>query len=98
MLHRTYRRAVRPPRDLLARIEAMNLRGRERHWNAMPAALGARLGARMTRIGDGLATLLARSDSLQQNRMIALGHAGQVRESMLDQAIAFYRAAGVKRF
>lgn len=83
---------------LLRRIEAMGVRTKERHWALMPRELAQRSGALVERVGDGLITLMKASDSLRMNRVIGLGHGGQATESMLDEIIAYYRAARLKRF
>ena len=83
---------------ILRRIEAMNVSGAERHWALMPRELALRMRPRVVRIGDGLLTLMAKSDSLIHNRMVGLGRLGAAKESMIDVAIATCREAGLKRF
>src|SRR5206468_296930 len=46
----------------------------------------------------GLSTLLRTSDALRVNRVIGLGHAGGAKAPMIDDLIARYRTAGLKRF
>ena len=90
--------SLRVPATLIARAEAMALRGREERWSFIPAALARRLRPRVVHVGDGLACVLGASDSLNTNRVIGLGHRGRAREAMLDEIIELYRSAGVRRF
>lgn len=83
---------------LLRAIEAMAIRATERFWSVMPAEVAKRMRPRVIRVGDGLATLAARSDALRMNRVIGLGHRGLARESMIDEIIALYRQANLRRF
>lgn len=83
---------------LLRRIEAMGVEGTEQHWKLIPPAVARRLKPQIIRVGDGLVTLLAKSDALRLNRVIGLGHRGEADESMVDGIIGHYRAAKVKRF
>src|SRR5580765_183516 len=87
-----------PIATILRRIEAMNVSGAERHWALMPRELALRMRPRVVRIGDGLLTLMAKSDSLIHNRMVGLGRLGVAKESMIDVAIETCREAGLKRF
>jgi hypothetical protein len=52
----------------------------------------------VARIGDSLATLLETSDSLRMNRVVGLGHRGLATRHTIDEIIAFFRAAKLKRF
>ena len=81
-------RRAPPLASILRRIEAMNIVGAERHWSAMPGELALRMRPRVVRIGDGLLTLMAKSDSLIHNRMVGLGRLGAAKESMIDVAVA----------
>ena len=83
---------------LLRRIEAMGVRATERFWGLMPPDVAKRLRPRTARLGDAFLTLAAASDALRMNRVIGLGHEGLAREAMIDQIIAFYRAAKLRRF
>jgi hypothetical protein len=83
---------------VLRRIEAMAIRGAERFWSRIPPAVAKHLRPRVTRVGDALLTLGAGSDALRTNRVIGLGHEGRARESMIDEIIAFYRGARLRRF
>lgn len=83
---------------VLRRIEAMAIRRAERFWSRIPPAVAKRLRPRVTRVGDALLTLGAGSDALRTNRVIGLGHDGRARESMIDEIIAFYRDARLRRF
>jgi hypothetical protein len=88
-----------PPRSgILRRIEAMSITGTERHWARIPADLARRVRPQVLPVGDGLATLMPRSDSLRMNRVIGLGHRGKASEATIDTIIARYQAARVKRF
>ncbi len=87
-----------PRSSLLRRIEAMGVRSVERHWKLLPPDEARRLRPRVTRIGDAFLTLLETSDSLRMNRVKGLGHRGRAREAMVDEIVAWYRAAGVRRF
>jgi len=82
----------------MRRIEAMNVSGAERHWALIPPDLGRRVRPRVARVGDGLLTLMEKSDSLRMNRVVGLGHRGEARESMIDALVATYRDAGLGRF
>ena len=82
----------------MRRIEAMNVSGAERHWALIPPDLARRVRPRVVRIGDGLLTLMEKSDALRMNRVVGLGHRGAARESMIDTLIATYRDAGLQRF
>jgi GNAT superfamily N-acetyltransferase len=90
--------SVGPGPGFLRRAEAMNVAATEEHWALMPADLARRLRPRVTRVGDGLLTLAAGSDALRMNRVIGLGHRGAAQESMIDEIIAIYRAARLRRF
>ena len=83
---------------VLRRIEAMGIRGTERFWGLMPSDVAKRLRPQAARVGDALLTLAAGSDALRVNRVIGLGHDGLAREAMIDEIIAFYRAAKLRRF
>ena len=76
----------------------MSVAGTERHWALIPADLAKKLKPRVLRIGDGLVTLLANSDSLRMNRVIGLGHRGRASEAMIDEIIVCFRAARIRRF
>jgi hypothetical protein len=84
--------------SVMRRIEAMAIRGTERFWTRIPPALAKRLRPRVARVGDALLTLAAGSDALRMNRVIGFGHQGLARESMVDEIIACYRAARLRRF
>jgi len=84
--------------SLFARIAAMEIRGRERHWSLMPPELARRLKPRVERVGDGLATLLPKSDSLQMNRVVGLGSRGSVSAATVGELVALYRSARLRRF
>jgi hypothetical protein len=88
--------AVTP--HLLARIEAMGVEGRERHWAALPEDLARRLRPRVRKFGGGIATLLERSDALRVNRVIGVGHRERVNASMLDEIVEFFMASRIRRF
>lgn len=83
---------------LLRGIDAMAIRSTERFWSVMPAEVAKRMRPRVVRVGDGLVTLAAGSDALRMNRVIGLGHQGLARESMIDDIIALYRQARLRRF
>lgn len=85
-------------RVLLRRAEAMSISGAEGHWALIPPALAKRLRPRVLRVGDGLLTMLARSEALRMNRVIGLGHRGGAREPIVDEIIAIFRAERVRRF
>src|SRR5262245_44370007 len=89
-------RAVTPAVN--RRVEAMAVRGTEQHWKLVPQELAVKLRPAVERVGDGLLTLLPKSDSLRMNRVIGLGHRGLARESMIDEIVARYRSAGLRRF
>lgn len=89
---------ARSLRAVLRRVESMGLRGTERHWGLMPAEVARRLRPRIERVGDGLLTLLQRSDALRLNRVIGLGHRGLATEPMIDRIVETYREAGLRRF
>ena len=76
----------------------MSISGAEGHWALIPAALAEKIRPRVARIADGYATVLGSSDSLRMNRVIGLGHRGEATEQTIDEIIAFFRAAKVKRF
>jgi hypothetical protein len=85
-------------RSFLRRTEAMAISGTEGHWALIPPELVKKLRPRTARIGDAYATLLETSDSLRMNRTIGLGHRGEATERTIDELIAFYRAAKLRRF
>jgi len=87
-----------PSARLLARIAAMEVRGRQRHWSFIPAALARRLRPRVVSVADGLATLMAASDALHVNRVVGLGRRRVAKPSDLEGLIAIYREAGLRRF
>jgi GNAT superfamily N-acetyltransferase len=84
--------------DLIRRTEAAGMRATEDHWALIPPDAARRLGARVARVGDGLLTLAARSDSARMNRVMGLGNRGQAKESTIDEVIDLYRAAGRESF
>ncbi len=83
---------------ILSRIEAMGVRGSERHWALIPADLATRSHAQTAQVGDALATLMPSSDSLRMNRVIGLGHRRGADASTIDALIERFRAAKVRRF
>jgi len=83
---------------LIRRVEAMAVRGTERHWTLIPGELAVKLRPRVERVGDALLTMLPKSDSLRMNRVVGLGHRGGASESMIDEIIARYRSARLRRF
>src|SRR5262245_38115532 len=83
---------------LFRRIEAMNVRGRQRTWAYIPPALARRTQSRVIRIADGVATLMKRSDSLRVNRVIGLGNRGEATAGTIDRLIAIYREHRIPRF
>jgi len=87
-----------PGAALLKRIEAMTVRGRERQWSHIPPDLARRVRPRVVRIGDGLVTLMEKSDSLRVNRVVGLGHRGEATERMIDEIIEIFRTAKLRRF
>ena len=84
--------------SVLRRIEAMAIRSTERFWTRIPPPVAKRLRPRVARVGDAFLTLAAGSDALRMNRVIGFGHQGLAREPMIDEIIAFYRAARLRRF
>ncbi|MBI1797419.1 MAG: hypothetical protein HYR74_10255 [Candidatus Eisenbacteria bacterium] len=84
--------------DLLRRIEAMAIRGAERHWALMPAAVAKRVRPEVVRVADGLFTMMPKSDALRMNRVIGLGHRGEAGERAIDEIIERARAARLHRF
>lgn len=90
---------MRPTEPVLLRgIEAMGIRATERFWSVMPAEVAQRMRPRVVRVGDGLATIAGGSNALRMNRVIGLGHQGLARESLIDEIIALYRQAKLRRF
>ena len=83
---------------VIRRVEAVAVRGTERHWKLIPPELATRLRPIVERVGDGLLTLLPKSNPLRMNRVIGLGHRGLARRAMIDEIIARYRGAGLRRF
>lgn len=90
--------APRTRGTILRRIEAMSVRGLERHWELIPPEEAKRLRPRVAHIGDGFMTMLETSDALRMNRVMGLGHRGRAREGMIDEIVAWYREAGLERF
>jgi acetyltransferase (GNAT) family protein len=85
-------------RHFLRRVEAMSISGAEGHWALVPSDVARKLRPRVARIADGYLTLLETSDSLRMNRVIGLGHRGAATERSIDEILAFYRAARLRRF
>jgi hypothetical protein len=83
---------------VIRRVEAMAVRGTERHWKLIPDELAARLRPRVERVGDGLLTQLPRSDSLRMNRVIGVGHRGDAQATWIDEIVERYRGARLRRF
>lgn len=83
---------------LLRRIDRMSVRTHADYWRHIPPELTPRLRPRIGRVGDALMTLSATSDSLRMNRVTGFGSLGRARETMVDEMIAFYRAAKLHRF
>lgn len=83
---------------LLRRMGEMTVIGTERHWALIPPGLARRLRPRVLRVGDGILTLLEKSNALRMNRVAGLGHNGGAREAMIDEIIEHYRAARLSRF
>ena len=98
MATRAVRRAHPVTPAVIRRVEAVAVRGTERHWKLIPPELATRLRPIVERVGDGLLTLLPKSNSLRMNRVIGLGHRGLARRAMIDEIIARYRGAGLRRF
>ena len=84
--------------DLYRRIQANAVRGTERHWAIIPPLVAKRLRPQVVHVADALLTMLPKSDALRLNRVIALGHRGEASEAAIDEIVARYRAARVKRF
>src|SRR5262249_39019903 len=76
----------------------MSISGAEGHWALLPPRLGKKLRPRVAHIADAYATLLETSDSLRMNRVIGLGSRGEATEDSIDEIIAFFRAARLRRF
>lgn len=85
-------------RKFLRRVEAMSISGTEGHWALIPPQLAKKIRPRVAHIADAYATLLETSDSLRMNRVIGLGSLGQATERSIDEIIAFFRAARLRRF
>jgi hypothetical protein len=83
---------------LIRRTEAAGMRATEQHWALIPPDTSRRLGAHVSRVGDGLLTLASKSDSLRMNRVMGIGNRGRAKESMIDEIIDLYRAAGLAQF
>lgn len=83
---------------ILRRIESMGVSGTERHWALIPPRLARRVRPRVVRVGDGILTLMEKSDSLRMNRVTGIGHRGAAKEAMIDAIIDHYRAANLDRF
>ena len=90
--------AARTRGSVLRRIEAMSVRTTARYWSMVPPDLARRLRPRHERVGDALLTFLPTSESLRMNRVIGLGHSARAEESMIDEIVGRYRAAGIPRF
>lgn len=84
--------------QLLSLIEASDVRAKQQHWALIPPELAVKLRARTSPVADGFMTLAAKSDSLRMNRVIGLGHRGEASERAIEETIAFYRAAKLRRF
>jgi hypothetical protein len=84
--------------DLLRRIEAMNVHGRESQWSFIPDELARSAKPHVEHIGDSLVTFMRGSDSLRVNRVIGLGHRSEATESVIDRILARYRTANLRRF
>jgi GNAT superfamily N-acetyltransferase len=76
----------------------MSIRGAEWQWSLIPPDQAKRLRPCLARIGDSLLTGLGSSDSLRMNRVIGLGHCGGTKEPMIDEIVAWYRDARIRRF
>jgi GNAT superfamily N-acetyltransferase len=85
-------------RTFLRRVEEISISRTEAHWALLPPELGRKLRPRVARLADSYLTLLETSDSLRMNRVIGLGHRGEATERTIDEIIAFYRAARLRRF
>jgi hypothetical protein len=83
---------------LLRRIEAMGMRGTERHWALAPPEVARKLRLRLDHVGDALVTRAPGSGALRLNRVSGLGSRAPVRSATLETIVAFYRDAGVRRF
>jgi hypothetical protein len=76
----------------------MAVSGTEAHWGRIPSELAKKIRPRVARIADACVTLLETSDALRMNRVVGFGHAGEASRRALEEIIAFYRAANMKRF
>ena len=85
-------------RTFLRRSEEMSISGTEGHWALMPPELAKKIRPRVAQIADACVTLLETSDSLRMNRVIGLGHRGEATKETIDEIIAFFRAARLRRF
>jgi hypothetical protein len=64
----------------------------------MPAALRRALGARTAWVGDAFLTAGSASDNLRLNRVVGLGSRRRPTAAQLEEIIAAYRGAGIRRF
>jgi len=85
-------------RTFLRRAEEMSISGTEGHWALIPPTLANKLRPRVAQIADGYVTLLETSDSLRMNRVVGLGSRGEATKEAIDEIIAFFRAARLRRF
>jgi GNAT superfamily N-acetyltransferase len=84
--------------DLLLEIEAMSIRSAAAHWSLIPDELALSARPQVLRVGDALLTVMPKSDALRMNRVTGLGHLGMASEAVIEEIVARYRAARVKRF
>jgi len=83
------------PAELVERVEAEAWAEQQL---AAPEPFRARFGIEVRRPGGGVALLARGADLLGMNRVFALGFAAPLDDVLLDELVAGYRGAGVKRF
>jgi hypothetical protein len=81
----------------IAAIERLDLLFRERLWSRIPADVAGRYRATVLTIDGALVTMMAKSSSLQTNRVLGLGVTGPAGAGSVDRILAAAREARVKR-
>jgi len=68
------------------------------YYRNVPPAIAKKFGISLERIGGAKATIASKVDMLAFNRVVGLGFETSITAGLLDDIIALYKEAGVKRF
>jgi GNAT superfamily N-acetyltransferase len=88
----------RDPRELAARLEAIEMAAWEDFYRAAPDETARRFGIQAASVGSGVLGMASTTDVLALNRVVGLGVRAPASERHLDRIVRAYREAGAPRF